>query len=556
MNMLTKKLLTLATFVGFIGAVMPVEAQNTRAKSNQSPSSKKKQAQTAVSRKASASQVPRANLAPRAAPTPKSDALKISLAKALDMAQTGQYQAAASLLFSLARRAELQGERAQIKYILGLMLMELKLNQVAAFQFVDVIRMNNLKYKKQAIEKLSIVADDLGDDTLLNYAVSRVDVGDIPSANRDMLYYRIGEIKLKNKEYALASNFFSKVQKGSSYYLQATYNRGLAELEQNRVDTAIQIFRYLLASRSGASVTDTTKVAAQMALARAFYQKQDWDSAIEIYSSIPRDHFMWHDALFEQSWAMLRAARFRSALSNFQSLHSAYYEDFYIPEALLLRGIVYLYICKYDEMEKVLGLYERSYGPVRNKIHDFLSSNREASSYYAEIDKAIAVKAGKDIRHQLKLPYLVLNYLSNQGDVRRALGYLKSLANEKDKIDANVSFRQSGIGQYSLKVISNRSKNTRLLIGDMVKAHLQNMRTELNDLNEQAGFIRYEMINGKKENLKKRIAGTELYGEQIDDKINREFYVNNGYEYYPFQGEYWLDEIGNYHYLGKQSCEQ
>ena len=63
------------------------------------------------------------------------------------------------------------------------------------------------------------------------------------------------------------------------------------------------------------------------------------------------------------------------------------------------------------------------------------------------------------------------------------------------------------------------------------------------------------MINGKKETIKKRIAGKDLTDLQVDDKQDRSFYVQNGYEYYPFQGEYWLDEVGNYHYLGKQSCE-
>ncbi len=81
-----------------------------------------------------------------------------------------------------------------------------------------------------------------------------------------------------------------------------------------------------------------------------------------------------------------------------------------------------------------------------------------------------------------------------------------------------------------------------------------NIRTELADLYEQASFIRYEMIAGKKEVVKKRISGSDL-PDTVDAKVDREFYVQNGYEYYPFRGEYWLDEIGNYHYLGQQSCE-
>jgi len=480
--------------------------------------------------------------------------LRNQLSNALRMAQSGQYESAANNLFSLSRRPELASERPQIKYILGTMLIELKLYQTAAFQFVDVIRSKHPKYSKLAIEKLSIVADTLGDDTILNYAISRVDLNDFPSNLRDMIHFRLGEIKLRQRDFAGAAQLFGRVSYGSSYYFQALYSKGLAELEANQPSLAIGTFTKMLDARRKAPVTDTNRVAAQMGLARALYQKQDWEAAIEAYSQVPRDTLMWHDAVFEQSWAMLRAARFRSALSNFQTLHSAYYEDFYMPESLLLRAIVYLYICKYDEMEKVLSLFEKTYGPVRSKIGDFLKSTNEAGAYYAEVEKAHVMKT-TDKNANLRLPYIVLRNVLDQGDVKRSMHYLDKLNQERARVESNPAFRSSPLGQYALKILANRSRNAKFAVGDMVKAHLQNMRVELRDLYEQAGFIRYEMINGRKESIKKRIAGKDIGGEQIDENVDRQFYIQNGYEYYPFQGEYWLDEVGNYHYLGKQSCE-
>lgn len=480
--------------------------------------------------------------------------LRNQLSNALRMAQGGQYESAANALFSLSRRPELAAERPQVKYILGTMLVELKMYQTAAFQFVDVIRSKHPKYSKLAIEKLSVVADTLGDDTILNYAISRVDLNDFPPKLRDMINYRLGEIRLRNGEFAPAAQLFAKVSPTSSYYFQALYSKGLAELEANQPALAIGTFTKMLEARGNAPVTDTNKVAAQMGLARALYQKEDWDGAVEAYSKVPRDTVMWHDAIFEQSWAMLRGARFRSVLSNFQTLHSAYYEDFYMPESLLLRSIVYLYICKYDEMEKVLSLFEKTYGPVRRNIGDFLKATNEAGDFYAELEKGQAMKA-KGKAGQLRLPYIVVRNVLEQGDVKRAMSYLDKLNKEKARVESKAAFRASPLGQYALKIIANRSRNTKFALGDMVKAHLQNMRVELRDLYEQAGFIRYEMITGRKENIKKKIAGKDLQVDQIDENINRKFYIENGYEYYPFQGEFWLDEVGNYHYLGKQSCE-
>lgn len=489
----------------------------------------------------------------RRASTPAAGAARQQLQRALELARTGQYQAAASSLYSLARRPELTNDRPQIKYILGLMLMEMKLHQVAAFQFVDVIRSKHPRYTRLAVEKLSVVADTLGDDTLLNYALGRMNMSEVPAANRDMVFFRIGEVKMKSRDFAGAEAAFSSVRQGSSYYNQAIFNRGLAALEQNKTDLALAAFQNLLSLRSKAPVTDTNRVAAQLAIARTYYQKKDWDKAIEAYSNIPRDHRLWHDALFEQSWAMLRAARFRSALSNFQSLHSAYYEDFFIPESLLLRSIVYLYICKYDEMEKVLMLFEKTYGPVSAKVRDFLRVNNSPAAYFREVEKAWLMKKGAD-KQETVLPIIVLNNVIEQGDIRRSMNYLAMLDEERARIEANHPFKSSALGQYALKIIATRKRNTAKNVGDMAKAHLSNMRTELRDLYEQASFIRYEMINGKKEALKKKIAGKGV-DESLNENVARSFYVENGYDYYPFQGEFWLDEIGNYHYLGQSSCE-
>ncbi|MBL7545467.1 MAG: tetratricopeptide repeat protein [Bdellovibrionaceae bacterium] len=483
----------------------------------------------------------------------KDTSLRQQLSNALALAQSGQYQPAAQALFNLVKRPEVQSERPQIKYILGKMLVAMGYSQVAAYQFVDVIRSDSNKYLKKSIEELSIVADSLGDDTLLNYAVSKVDVNDFPDKNKDMIYFRIGEIKLKNKNFEDAVQAFNRVNVGSPYNNQALYLKALAYLELKKPDPAVSIFQQLLEHRKGSGATDTNRVSALIGIARALYQKQDWDSSIEAYSVVPRDSFYWHDALFEQSWAMLRGARFRSALSNFQSLHSAYYEDFYIPESLLLRAIVYLYICKYDEMEKVLSLYNSIYEPVRLKISQFINSNPEPANFYMEFEKVIGAKQ-KDNNTTYKIPYMVLRSIREEGDVKRSLSYLKRVQDEKNKIETSGSFRVSGLGQYSIRVLNTRIKNTKILIGEMVKVHLQNMNDELKDLSEQASFINYERLSSKKDSAKKKIAGKDL-PQMIDSGVDREFYVQNGYEFYPFKGEFWLDEVGNYHYLGTQSCE-
>ncbi len=94
-----------------------------------------------------------------------------------------------------------------------------------------------------------------------------------------------------------------------------------------------------------------------------------------------------------------------------------------------------------------------------------------------------------------------------------------------------------------------------MLAGKQFRRHLILVQNDLRDLFEQSNFLRFEMISGKKEVVKKEIAGKGLDREKVDEDSSRDYYVQNSYEYWPFTGEYWLDEIGNYHYVGVQACE-
>lgn len=477
---------------------------------------------------------------------------KKQLENSLKQVRSKQYQTAASNLFNLSRKKDIGNLKQEVKYWLGVSLMEMGYHQVAAFQFIDVIQSGDVNFKKKAVQKLTKSADELGDDTILNYALTKVEVEDFPASEKDMLYFRLGEAKLKANDFKGAVEFFDKIPSSSMYYDQAKFQQGIAFMEAGQMKEAESLYRRLLNGKKSAPINDNNKVALQMALARVLYQKQDWNEAVKAYSNVPRDTEFWHEALFEQTWAMLRANRLRSALSNFQSLHSEYYNDFYIPETLLLRSIVYLYICKNEELEKVLTLFEKSYTPMKNRIVEALKAEQNADALYVDLEKANFQRIKKEPQ-KTNLPYIVLRHILREGDVKRSIYYLKKLTSERKSIESS-ALGKSSFGKYASKILTNRLTNAKKALGEQVKDHLSEMNDELTDLLEQGGLIKYEMINAKKEVIKKKLSGEKQKTVPVEDR-DREFYVKNGFQFYPFQGEYWLDEIGNYHYLGKSSCE-
>lgn len=489
---------------------------------------------------------------------------RMELVDALKAVKAGRFQEASIKLFQLSHNPRFRDRQMQIKYLLGLMLYQMKLPQVAAFQFISVVKEGNNKYLRQSLEKLSVAADILGDDTILNYAISRIKVDDFPRVHRDMLFFRIGEFQLRYQKFDEAAQSFSRVSSSSNLYSRAKYLQGLAFAELGKVKESYAAFDDLALSREQNGVTDPNRVAAEIGKARILYQAKKWEEAIEAYRQIPRDTEAWHDTLFESSWAMLRSGRFRSALSNFHSLHSDYYEDRYLPESLLLRSIVYLYICKYEEMEKVLNLFNRIYKSIYQNVVNLLKES-SPDQYFSQVLEVIrewkkdesssgALVGLKSSR--VKMPLIVARKIFKEGDFMRSYAYIKKLVKEKETIDhMDVKWRTSAMGKYAKKIVQKRLVKARQRTGLQIRSHLDAIREDLFDLFEQEGFIRYEMINGKKESLKKKLAGKDLPQEnQVDQDTARDYYVQNGFEYWPFRGEYWLDEIGNYHYVGTQSC--
>lgn len=476
--------------------------------------------------------------------------------------KVANYHEASMRLFSLTRSPRYADQRMKIKYLLGLVLMDLKLYQAAAYQFVDVARNGEKDLVKKSLTKLSVAADYLGDDSMLRYAIGKIEVGEFPQAHQDMLYYRLGQFWMDKKQFKQAAQSYANVQASSPFYTMAKYEEGLSYAELNETDRAIGAFEELINAREDKKVTDSARVAALAGKARVYYQQKDWERSIAAYREVPRDTDLWHDALFESSWAMLRAARFRSALSNFQSLHSDYYSDFYLPESLLLRATVYLYICKYDEMEKVVSLFKKVYAPIYNQLVRYLKSHSDPQAYFREImaihDDYDNLANNNDARKKLGIPFLVARRVLRENDFRRMFNYYQRLTAERKRIDTlPVAWRKSALGTMTQKALAKRMANTERTLGRMTRAHMRWVVADLRDLNEQNEFLTFEMLNGKKESIKKTMAGKGVVKEKesIDESADRDFYVQNGYEYWPFRGEYWLDEIGNYHYLGVQSCE-
>lgn len=472
--------------------------------------------------------------------------------------QKGDNLQAAQRYYDIISNPKYKNEHTKALYSLSKALSKIGFNQSAVYFLTAIARYNSSsKYMDAALEALYEIGFQIGDESALKYSLSKINISKFPAGKKDMLYYRLGEVYLEKGDFKNAMAAYAKVTSDSKLFAKARYNMGLASAETQNPKASVKYFTQAVNARRKNGVTDTQRVGALIGRARAFYQMEKWDDSIKAYKMIPRDSVFWHDALFESTWSFLRSGRFRSAMSNFQSLHSKFYESYYLPESLVLRAIVYLYICKYDEVDKVLKAYDQSYGKVQRRLNSYLKERRAPREDLLQMNAMLAdVGKGVQIRESYSgIPGLALRHISRSANFKKTYKYLKLLYDERElNSQQNGFWKSSALGKQIAKNLTQRISVTEKYIAGQIRSSLVKINEELLEFGDQKEFIKVEVTTAKTEGALKKMRGTDDPSETITAKNSRDFYISNGYEYWPFQGEYWLDEIGNYQYVGASQC--
>ncbi len=479
------------------------------------------------------------------------------LNRARGLVDSGNYIEASKLLHALSENSRYRKEQAPIAYETARSFEGLGLKQSAVFQLIKAVRYGRSNILARSLEKLSVLAFEVGDDVGLNYALSKINIKRFPKGQKPVLYFRFGEAYLGVNRFKKAIAAFKRIPKGHYLYSKSRYLMGLAYSEDGQLKKSYSAFTKAANSRAEAGVVDDERVAALMGRARVLYHLQKWDSSLAAYRMIPRDSKYFHDMMFESAWAMLRAGKFRSAVSNFQSLHSEYYEDYFYPEAALLRAIVYLYICKIDEVNKVIKYYENTYEQMYKKLAGYLKRNatprKDVTEFLALLEDLESKE--KINKSSYDIPYVILRHLNRSSKVKSKSEYYHNVEKEIALIDSMQGWDDSKVGAVAKNSLLVRRKASLKRLGRALREEMIKARNELASFGDQKELIKFELISSEKEQARKKLEGRDDFSDGSGQKASRFSFTKNGYEYWPFQGEYWLDEIGNYHYLGASRCE-
>ncbi len=473
---------------------------------------------------------------------------------------TKQYQRAVPILFKLgygySKKISLK-QKITAQQWLGVALFRLGYNQAAAFPLIATVGQGDAEISEKSLLTLVQITDQLKDKSLLNYAISKLDINS--KISKETFYTKSAEVFISQDQAARAEENYLKALQINPQNENALYQLGLLELKKNNVKLAYGYFQQLEALYANKSNLDEKKGLASLAIARTLYQSKQWQNAIETYRSIPKNYEYYRQSQFELAWAQFRSLNFRAALSSIETLQTPFYETFYDPESLILRMIILLFICQREDIESSIKKYETTYESFPKDIDRWLQRNAPNAEVLGMINQTNLnlklIRNGYQPKFKTALPFYFVRTLLDDKKIKDQLQLVDKLKNEKSNFRKSALAANKTLSAFFEKIYSNRLLVTqRKLITDFRQA-VSNRLAEAKEFNSQFELIRYEALNLKKTQLKISTRMTEAEKSEFLNATHKSnYYTENGFRYWPFQGEFWVDEIGSYQYVGINRC--
>ncbi len=443
------------------------------------------------------------------------------------------------------------------KYLMGVALNRANFSQIASFNLLASSQSTDRKLASKSYEQLVKAAEALNDKSLLNYAFKKTDVTELTEIGREYYFNSLAKISMEAGENDKAISYLDNSLTINSENEESIYLKGLAYIKKGDNASAVPFLEKIYKKYEPAPLASKKKDEATLALARVNYNLQKWTAAIELYKTIPKDSHLYRQVNLELSWAYFRNYQFRSALSVIHSLNTPFYENFYDPESLILRSIILLFICQVPDLERSVAFFNNYYVAAYDNLKFWNQNNYSDQKHFAMVDKLMGeLNRDRNLsQSSVELPYFIFRTLLEDPEISMKISYLNNIKRERKALNAQFNVPNAmNFLKYGNKILDSRIKNVSAEVGSLVKLRLRDIENELADYITQFDFINYETIGIMKNKAAQKFIKKSTDVSEADDKQSRQFFIQSGFQYYPFEGEYWRDEIGNYQYLGTNQC--
>lgn len=467
------------------------------------------------------------------------------------------YYEAAPLYYNAYTAPRSNSERLQAEWGLAQSLSNLGL-QYAASKYYSIIVRRGRKasnpFFRKALEELGTINRQvsLGKSHIVKLFNTKVRASDVPRQARGFYFYYKGIEAFTAKQLEVAGDYFQKVPASSDYFVGALFHLGVVANLAGRHSKAIQRFQQVLRATEGQEEKRELYESAIMNLARVHYEQKRFPLAISFYGRIPRDSDHWLDAIWETSWAFFFLEKFNNTLGQIHTIHSPFFYNRFYPETYILQAITFLRLCRYDQVKASMRLFRDRYQNVFQAIKKMLGRYKgDPRGFYQLVSRY--KNAGSLSKYEPAEE--IVKKLTMVDSFKGARDTMRFASREMDALAGYSGAWQSSGLIAAIKTFLKGKKGTAVTGAgrDMYRLATTYYATLLG-LSNQTKLIVAEMQLGKLASLRAKISAhkqktsIQFIGglQQLD--------INQTLEYWPFNQEYWEDELGFYVFNMASRC--
>lgn len=340
-------------------------------------------------------------------------------------------------------------------------------------------------------------------------------------------------------------------------YLKAQFLIGVIQTRNNAAQPAVEAFKNILRyerDQGGGEFVESMAKKARLALARVFYTAGQFDTAARYYDQITQDDPEWLDSLFEISWAYFQLGNYERALGDLHTLNSPYFFEEYYPESFVLQSVILLTNCNFRESLRVVEQFNEIYKPLRDELELQLKQTTDPAQFYSYLAKLSKDDEKAVLSKRLKR---VFNAALRDRKLRRLLRYVLQIDREKQRIEElSQNAPNPAVRDFLSGLLADVTAYRGLVIGEAgqaAKDRIERVYRELTDLLSQALRVKFETLKAERAMIAKlkRMSAEEAkaqFGVAETPESDEE------HVYWPFEGEYWRDELGAYTFLIVNRC--
>jgi tetratricopeptide (TPR) repeat protein len=452
-----------------------------------------------------------------------------------------------------------RGNRQKAQFMLGQTLYQMGYHQPALTVFDEISQQGpGHLFFGETLEWLGKLASKLPESSGIIGIVGRYGIGALEEFKEkdtnlyNQLLYLMGRHLYAQANFRQAIDLFQEVDPGSEQYTYAKFFEGISFVRMRKARPAIASFRSILdvVDSGDAKGVDEDRMRnlAWISLARVYYtaanQGQDIDGtllgqSVESWNKVSQSSEYWLDALFESSWAFFLADEYARSLGNVHTLFSPYFEDSFYPEALVLKAVTFFVNCQVDNADATVVQFHNRYDPVKAELDAVLAKHQDNADFFEFLKNVRADRA--DLSPRVRP--IVATALSDR-TVLQHLEYVSILDEEEERLSkSSDEFQGSPVGAKILEDVSLARAFAVDEAGDLARGRYKRLIRELRDLNNQVDTVELEIATFRRGQIDQELQQQMSLAKQSK---GGNVQVDDEHQLWPFNGEYWRDELGFY----------